>query len=541
MKVVVIGDVSWAGQYHLGDEAMTEAAIAQLKRHGADVTLVAGDPELSAAHYRVDTIRRLGFRGVPRPKKVTLLSALESAFAGEANVPEAMAPAVDAVRRADAVVIAGGGNLNANGEHHLFERLALTRIAEFFEVPLYVSSQSVGPHLSEDDEEIVREIADYAAVFGVRERSSAHLVRSLCAEPDKVVLTFDDALLIPQMERSSVPEVELTLPRTFVVGSFAHDPGVPEMPAPEYHRTIAMALDEIVATCDVDIVLVPHMGVLGVGDEDDRDCMAHARIAELMTSPRVHQLPVISAAQALAVTARAEFTISTRYHPVVFGPAVGVPAIGLVTSHYAMIRMHGALEHVGMSALAVPYEAWNGLFGATVVGALSRDRAELAAHMEAMGTASTRYQTAWWDGIAAGIRGTGDLMTEDAPTPRAYHWGTPAEQESFSVFTSLYEMLNRTRDRISLEAKERRRQEKELKQQIRQQAREGQRLEDECQQLRKEGEQLRQELARTSEKALASQRALQRQIDEIRSKQRPPGAALRDGVRRRVRRWRSRR
>lgn len=541
MKVVVIGDVSWAGQYHLGDEAMTEAAIAQLKRHGVDVTLVAGDPQLSAGYYQVDTIRRLGFRDVPRPEKLRLLSALESALSGEAEYPKSMAPAVQAVRGADAVVIAGGGNLNSNGEHHLFERLALTRVAEFFEVPLFVSSQSVGPQLSMDDRQIVKEIAEYAVVFGVRERSSAHLMKDLCAEPDKVVLTFDDAVLIPQMETSSVPEVELTLPRAFVVGSFAHEPGVPEMPATDYHRTIAAALDQIVATCDVDIVLVPHMGVLGVGDQDDRDCLAHARIAELMTSPRVHQLPVISAAQAVSVTSGAEFTVSTRYHPVVFGPAVGVPAIGLVTSHYAMVRMHGALDHVGMSTLAVPYEAWNALFGPKVLTALARDRGQLKAHLDDVGTTSIRYQTAWWDGIVASIRGTGEVMKDDVPTPRSYEWGTPADQESFAVFTGAHDALNRTRDRLSLEAKERRREAKELELEARQLAQEVERLREDGQQLRDEGRRLEQQLAKSSESASTSQRALQRQIDEIRYKQRPPGVAIRDGARRGLRRWRTRR
>ncbi|WP_338748494.1 polysaccharide pyruvyl transferase family protein [Janibacter alittae] len=539
MKVVVIGDVSWAGQYHLGDEAMTEAAIDQLKRHGADITLVAGDPELSAEYYQVDTIRRLGFRNVPRPKKITLLSTLESALSGEATVPKAMAPAVDAVRRADALVIAGGGNLNSTGEHHLFERLALTRIAEFFDVPLFVSSQSVGPQLSKDDREIVREIADYSVVFGVRERSSAQLMEGICAEPDKVVLTFDDALLIPQMAASSVPETKITLPRSFVVGSFTYHPGATELPPRDYYYEVAAALDHIVSTCDVDIVLIPHMGVLGPGDTNDRDRLGHARIAEFMVSDRVHQLPMISAAQAVSVTSGAQFTVSTRYHPLVFGPAVGVPAVGLVTSHYSMIRMRGALEHVGMSTLAVPYEAWNGLFGPKVVSAISRDREELKAHLDEVGAASIRYQRAWWDGIAARIRGTGEVMTDDVPTPRTYEWGTPADQDSLAVFAGMHEALNRTRNRLALHAQERRRTAKEQAVQHSQLTQEVERLRKDGQRLRDEGRHLEQELAKSTEAAATAQRSLQRQVDEIRYKQRPPGAAIRDGARRRLRRWRA--
>lgn len=526
MKVVVIGDVSRAGQYHVGDEAMTEVAIAQLKRHGADVTLVAGDPDLSAEFYGVRTVPRLGFLTVPTPRKKKMLATLTSALSGEAAHPKGMQPAIEAVAGADAVVIAGGGNLNSLGEHAIFERLALARMAASFDVPLFVSSQTVGPELSREEREMVKEIAAVATVFGVRERSSAQLMRDLSADPDKIVLTYDDAVLLPQLETSGVPEVEFSLPPSFVVGSFTDRPGTIEMSAGDFQREVASALDRIVATCDVDIVLVPHIGVLGARDETDRDCMAHARIADLMTSARVHQLPVVSAAQTAAVTSQAEFTLSTRYHPVVFGPSVGVPAIGLVTSHYAMVRMRGAAEHVGMSACVVPFEGWNDLFGPRVVRGLVRDRDEITRHLDDVAAESVRFQTAWWDGIAASIRGTGDVVRTDVPALRSYEWGTSTDRESLAVFTAAYDSLNRTRDRLSLQAREHAREVKDLRRQLTK--------------LTDEREQLRRDHAVAVEKASTSQRALQRQIDEIRSRQRPPGAAIRDGVRRRLRRRRRR-
>lgn len=521
MKVVVVGDISLGGQYHLGDEAMTEAAIAQLKRHGADVTLIAGDPELSAEYYQVRTIRRLGFRQVARPRKLRMLSELDSALSGEADVPKSMAPAVDAVRVADAVVIAGGGNLNSNGEHHLFERLALKRMAEFFGVPLFLSSQTVGPKLSTRDKEVVKEIARYATVVGVREQSSARLMKDLVRNPKKIVLTFDDAVLVPHMAGSSVPTVDLDLPDRYVVGSFTYHVGTTELTGKDYYRTIASALDQIVSTCDVDIVLLPHMGHLGVGETKGRDCAGHARIAGFMTSPRVHQLPVLSAAQTVSVTAGADFTVSTRYHPVVFGPAVGTPAIGLVTSHYTMTRMHGVLENFGLGTFAVPFEGWD-LFGPKIIEALAADREELTGHLADVGTAAVRYQTAWWDGIADRIRRSGGVVKDDLPTLPTYDWGTRADRESFSAFKGVHDALNRTRQRLSLDAAEQAREVEDLTQQIGALAQESRRL--------------KQNLAARAKETATSRESLQQQIDELRERQRPPGAALRDGVRRRVRR-----
>ncbi|GAA3606019.1 hypothetical protein GCM10022199_07420 [Marihabitans asiaticum] len=534
MRVVVIGDVSKSGNYHLGDEAMTEVAITQLKQRGADVTLVSGDPQLSAEHYATATVPRLGLRGVPRPKKLRLMKALENGLRGEGEVPESMRSAVDAVSSADAVVIAGGGNLNSSGEHHLFDRLALSRIAAFHEVPLYVSSQSVGPHLSTQDREIVKEIADRAVVFGVRERTSAQLMRTLVARPEAVVLTYDDAVLIPQTD-STVPEVDVSLPSRFVIGSFTVHPGATLMRPQEYYRTIATALDHIVASCDVDIVLAPHTGALGARDRQDQDCQGHAHISNLMTSSRVHELPVLSAAQVARVTSAAEFTVSTRYHPLVFGPAVGVPAIGLVTSHYSMIRMRGALEHFGMSTFAVPFEGWNGVFGQKLVDELMDDRAQLSAHLKEAGQAAGRHQVQWWDGIVASIHGTGDVMTEDVPiTTQPYRWGTAQDQEALAVFTGVHDALNRTRQNLTLEVKERRRDHKAMAQTVLQLSRKGEQLEDRC-------DRLQRELEKSKKDASSAQRSLQRQIEEIRKKQRLPGAAMRDQARLRIRSWRDKR
>lgn len=61
-NIVVIGDVSWAGKYHLGDEAMTEVAIMELLNRGANVTLMAGDPAIAESRYKVRAVKRFGYR-----------------------------------------------------------------------------------------------------------------------------------------------------------------------------------------------------------------------------------------------------------------------------------------------------------------------------------------------------------------------------------------------------------------------------------------------------------------------------------------------
>lgn len=64
MKCVLIGDIGWWDLYHLGDEAMTEAAIDLLTERGVDeITLVAGDPKVSEKFYGLPAVKRLRFSG----------------------------------------------------------------------------------------------------------------------------------------------------------------------------------------------------------------------------------------------------------------------------------------------------------------------------------------------------------------------------------------------------------------------------------------------------------------------------------------------
>ena len=62
---------------------------------------------------------------------------------------------IDAVSGADAVAVAGGGNLASTWPMHVFERAALGAIAERAGRPLVVTGQTLGPRLDPADRELV--------------------------------------------------------------------------------------------------------------------------------------------------------------------------------------------------------------------------------------------------------------------------------------------------------------------------------------------------------------------------------------------------
>lgn len=502
MRVVVVGDLAFKGRYHLGDEAMSEVALQQLRSRGADVTFIAGDPAVTRAFYEVDAVARFGFGSIrSREDQDRHLEAVLAAARGEAEAPDGTADTIAAVRESDAVVIAGGGNLNSVGIHHIYERLAVKRVAERFGIPLYVTSQTVGPHLREGERGLVAEIARYARVFGVRERNSAGLMRALCGDDAHIVHTLDDAILL----EPAPLEADLGLPGRYAVASFTFHARTTGMHEDDYYRELAAILDGIVEGLDIDIVLLPHMSTFAVPNPlgADDDGYGHDRIVRYSRSSRLHAAPLLPARQLLTVTAAAEFSVSTRYHPLIFGAALGVPAIGIVTSYYSAVRMRGALANAGMESFAIPFEYWRPVLGAPLVASLRDRLAEFAAHIRRAGGEQLDYQRRWWDAIHSSIAGDGDVLSEDCVPSPPVEWADPRTGELLAVARVAQESTNLDRLNALMDAEDLRRRERET----------ARRLRD-----------------------LETQRdEQQRELAELRHRTRPPGAALRDRVRLKLR------
>lgn len=409
-KVLLLGDIGWPHLYHLGDEAMTEAAINMLTSRGVDdITLVSAVADVSAERYGLPAVERIGFasswsrRGLEATlEKVT--SALEDGFTGHEGVTAMIA----AVAATDTVVIAGGGNMNSQYVHHLFERTALARIAAYLNKPLFVTSQTVGP-LRSADEPLVAEILNAAVCFGARDRATCDLLLGLGGDPDRIVHTMDDAfLLAPQPEDSAYVE-KLGLSQNRIVASiqpYAPDVGRNEK---EYFERLAATFDELSQRYDADVALVPHAGSFDPNVPKD-DVSVNDAIAELAKSGRIKPLAMSTARQVIALTGTAMFSLSTRYHPVVFGSATSTPAFALVSNQFASVRMRGALENVGLETYAVPVDAWlEGPFLEIVEGGLRRGFIE---HASAVQAARLADQQAWWDALVSALR-TGEWVRPD--------------------------------------------------------------------------------------------------------------------------------
>ena len=131
MRVVVIGDIGAAGDVvHIGDEAMFEEFVAQARMRSVEVVGISADPAETSARHGIVAVPRIGFdfrgagaRAAMDERMSLVLAAVENPGSLEPTDP-ALA-VIAAIRGADALAIAGGGNLATNWPMHIWERATL--------------------------------------------------------------------------------------------------------------------------------------------------------------------------------------------------------------------------------------------------------------------------------------------------------------------------------------------------------------------------------------------------------------------------------
>lgn len=345
MRLVVIGDVGVTdAMMHIGDEAMFEAMVGQFIRRGAQVTGISVDPTETAARYGIDAVQRIGFdMSLGRDAAETRLRAIIDAAASGATAADPGAPSlaaddpawgvIHAVRAADGVAVAGGGNMASNWPMHIFERRALAGIASATNTPFVVSGQTLGPELITEDRELIREIGEIARRLGVREVASARLAQELGIDDEVVRQTVDDASFLVDEAVATDQAAPYVL-----VSLSTHLGGRPRTTAV---AAIAKLLDRLASTTGAEVRFHAHWGSLR-GDEIRGDSVLHEEVRGSMTVPSV-VVPTGDSPAAARLARGAALLVSSRYHPVVFAVPAGVPTLGVFVDGYTKVKLTGAL------------------------------------------------------------------------------------------------------------------------------------------------------------------------------------------------------
>lgn len=401
-----MGDV---GQpvYHVGDEAMAHACVDELGARGHDdVLLLTRNVEETRRLFGKAATPTLQFPWPPE-ERAEYLNRVIRAANGETEVLPAedqVWALIDALRTCDAVLIAGGGNMNSLYGWLLYERAAVSGIARALGLPVAVAGQTFGPVLYGRDRDVAAELIARASLVGARESYSLALANTLApGAQDKVASCLDDASFYAGNAAEKVASADvvdsLTPDRPYIAATFSggHGPANRET----YIEAVAAALDHAALVTGCAVVLLAHMGTPGLGDGDEA---VHSEIAAAMTAP-VETPPILSAEDTAALTARASMVITSRYHPVVFALDAGLPVVALACEDYSYARLNGALQTWGLGPLALTLPSlFDGTFASAVEEAWKR-RDDIGAHLETARPVRAAEFARWWDRVSAALAG----------------------------------------------------------------------------------------------------------------------------------------
>ncbi|MET0589689.1 MAG: polysaccharide pyruvyl transferase family protein [Naasia sp.] len=344
MRLVVIGDVGVTeDMMHIGDEAMFEAMVTRFRERGARITGVSVAPEETAERYGIEAVQRIGFdlSGGRAAAEARLDAVVRAAASGAGPDPEpspsgllADDPAwgvIGAVREADGVAVAGGGNMASNWPMHIFERRALAGIAAALGVPFVVSGQTLGPVLDEDDRGLIREIGAIARRLGVRESASARLAGELGIGGDVLRQSVDDASFLVDAEPAPA-EPYLLVSLSTHLGGRDRAAAV---------TALAHLLDDLARRTGAVVRFHAHWGSLTDG-EIRGDSVLHEEVRRAMGSPS-EVVTTGDSVSAARLARGAALLVTSRYHPAVFAVPAGVPTLGVCVDDYTRVKLTGAL------------------------------------------------------------------------------------------------------------------------------------------------------------------------------------------------------
>lgn len=428
---------------------MLEHALDELGKRGyEESTVVSGNTLDSSRRYSSNAVSRIGFHESVTPNRKSRderLDRVTDSARGVTGLLDWQDPAwavINAVAGTDGVLIAGGGNLNSTWPEHIYERVAIARLAQIFNKPLVISGQTFGPLLLGRDGDLLAELLAIAALIGVRENPSFELALKLGVDAGRLRLNVDDAHFLASASDSDIPPMLSEL----VSGPYAAATFAPYSGSELYETHLARITsftDLVAKITGLPVLLLPHEGFLDTATRSS-DIAIHDQIAERSAGTQILPAPVLPAKVVARLTRGASFVVSSRYHPIVFAQSGYVPSIGISVDTYTDIKISGALRQAGMSNSIISAAALGTSDCRHLLQETWKTREEIRGQVMASSETCNLASTTWWDDVAATIGGH----------PRATH--TPASEPIQMILGSkeARERLNALRDltnRMSLQ------------------------------------------------------------------------------------------
>ncbi len=297
-KVYKVGISGSYGGLNLGDEAILQSMITQLRRSlPVEITVFTRDPE--------DTQRRHQVEHVVPARNLTRSEV----------VPD--------IERLDLFILGGGGILFDTAIKDYLREVVL---AHEKEVPVMVYAVSAGPLSDPNMQKQVKDALSQAAVITVRERNAKKILEE-AGIGCEIIVTADPAFLLePEPISEDIIKREHLEAGQRLVGMSVREPGgaAPDLREMSYHELLANAADFMIDRYDANIVFVPM-------EQRVQDMQhAHAVIAKMLRPQRAWLLQgEYTPGQVLSMIGHFDFAVGMRLHFLIFAALQGVPFVAL--------------------------------------------------------------------------------------------------------------------------------------------------------------------------------------------------------------------
>jgi hypothetical protein len=297
------------------------------------------------------------------------------------------------------VVIAGGGNLNDLWPDHVSMRLMLCKAANSRGIDVIITGQGLGPFFVDGVVSDVRQMLEIARVIGVRDSQSYGLCLAWGIPAERIFLGPDDAMWNLSREKDMPsPKLPPAVPERFIVASFSEWHGAFASPEEHLERCVNL-IEDVHAVTSLPVLLLPQEGSLN-GLDRLRDVAFHDRIEHIVGSTVARSLTVLSTTDCRLLIRHSELVVSSRYHPVVFAMAEGVPAVGVVVDDYTHSKISQALGSQGDFGFTIPLPLFRREDARIAVDILWSARVEVGEILTEAERGTHSLQKGWWDHIA---------------------------------------------------------------------------------------------------------------------------------------------
>mgnify|MGYP001563756260 CR=1 FL=1 len=252
-----------------------------------------------------------------------------------------------------ALVFSGGGYLNSVWAlTELYVKAIIIFTAKLADVPIVMSSQSIGPLTGRFDRIIAKLAFNSVKLIGIRDiEKSRNCLQAIGVNKPQIIFTGDDSLLLHSSNESGTREIffkekipaDKTLIGVNIRNSANYGNGLfKEIPAEQ----IAGLLDQIAAHRGRHLVFLP----ISYNAEDD-DRISAEKIQSLMTLK--NRTTVVSnyysPAELKGLISSLHAAIGVSYHFLLFALSSNVPAVSLYFDDYYKFKNSGLFDLYDMS------------------------------------------------------------------------------------------------------------------------------------------------------------------------------------------------